>query len=81
MASGEIARLSDVSPPAISQHLKILKAARLVRVHPRKQQRIYELDPEGMAELAQWFERIYALSRSETGRAGGGTLKKENEKG
>jgi DNA-binding transcriptional ArsR family regulator len=61
MSSGEIARRFEVSPPAVSQHLKALKAARLVLVHPRKQQRIYELNPEGVAELAQWVDRIRAF--------------------
>ena len=61
MSSGEIARRFDVSPPAVSQHLKTLKAARLVSVRAQKQQRIYELNPEGVTELAQWVDHICAF--------------------
>ncbi len=61
LPSGEIARRMAFSPPAISQHLKILKEVRLVRVWPQAQQRIYELDPEGVAELSDWIGRIRAF--------------------
>jgi DNA-binding transcriptional ArsR family regulator len=58
LSSGEIARRFDVSPPAISQHLKTLRGAKLVRVRPQAQMRFYELDPEGVGELADWISRI-----------------------
>jgi DNA-binding transcriptional ArsR family regulator len=71
LSSSEIARRFRVSPPAISQHLKILREARLVRMHKHGQQRIYEVNPEAMHELedwarqttAQWEERLDALER------------------
>ena len=46
-ASGEIAAEFAVSPAAISQHLKVLREARLVRVRVEAQRRIYSLDPGG----------------------------------
>lgn len=58
MSSGDIARRFDVSAPAISQHLKTLRDARLVRVRAQAQKRFYELDPEGVDELAHWIARI-----------------------
>jgi DNA-binding transcriptional ArsR family regulator len=58
MSSGDIARRFDVSAPAISQHLKTLRDAKLVRVRAQAQKRFYELDPEGVGELAQWIARI-----------------------
>jgi DNA-binding transcriptional ArsR family regulator len=58
MSSGDIARRFDISAPAISQHLKTLRAARLVRVRAQAQKRFYELDPEGVTELADWIARI-----------------------
>jgi DNA-binding transcriptional ArsR family regulator len=61
LSSGEIARRFEVSAPAVSQHLKTLKAARLVSVRAEKQRRIYELNPEGVGELAQWVEQIRAF--------------------
>jgi DNA-binding transcriptional ArsR family regulator len=58
MSSGDIARRFDISAPAVSQHLKTLRAARLVRVRAQAQKRIYELDPTGVGELAEWINRI-----------------------
>jgi len=61
LSSGEIAGRFALSPPAISQHLKTLKAARLVTVRADKQKRIYALDPEGVAEVSEWVARIRAF--------------------
>jgi len=61
LSSGEIAGRFKLSPPAISQHLKTLKEARLVSVRRDRQRRIYSLDPEGVTEVAQWVERIRAF--------------------
>jgi len=58
MSSGDIARRFDVSAPAISQHLRTLRDAKLVRVRAEAQKRFYELDPEGVGELADWVARI-----------------------
>jgi DNA-binding transcriptional ArsR family regulator len=61
LSSGEIAGRFKLSPPAISQHLKTLKQARLVTVKAEKQKRIYTLDPQGMEEISDWVERIKAF--------------------
>ncbi len=61
LSSGEIAGRFELSPPAISQHLKTLKQARLVAVRADKQKRIYSLDPEGMGEVSDWVARIQAF--------------------
>jgi DNA-binding transcriptional ArsR family regulator len=58
MSSGEIARHFDVSAPAISQHLKMLRGAKLVLVRAQAQKRFYELDPDGIGELANWVAHI-----------------------
>ena len=58
MSSGDIARRFNVSAPAISQHLRTLRDAKLVRVRAQAQRRFYELDPEGVGELADWIARI-----------------------
>ena len=58
LSSGEIARQFEVSAPAISQHLRTLREAKLVRVRAQAQKRFYELDPEGVGELANWITRI-----------------------
>jgi DNA-binding transcriptional ArsR family regulator len=58
MSSGDIARRFQISAPAISQHLKTLRDAKLVRVRPQAQKRFYELDPEGVTALADWIAQI-----------------------
>ncbi len=61
LSSGEIAVRFSLSPPAISQHLKALKQAKLVTVRADKQKRIYALDPQGVGEIADWVDRIKAF--------------------
>lgn len=47
-----------ISAPAVSQHLKTLREAGLVRVRIDGQRRIYSLDPDGFAEMESWFARM-----------------------
>ena len=49
----------DISAPAISQHLKVLREARLVRVETRAQQRFYSLDPVGIGEIEAWIAKLH----------------------
>ena len=58
LCSGDIASRFKLSAPAVSQHLKTLRAARLVTVRAEAQKRIYALDPDGVAELSDWVTRI-----------------------
>lgn len=58
--AGAIAARFPVSAPAISQHLKVLREAGLVRVERRAQQRIYSLDPGGLEEIEDWLARTRA---------------------
>jgi DNA-binding transcriptional ArsR family regulator len=55
--AGELARRFDMTPPAVSQHLRLLRDAGLVRVRRDAQRRIYTLDPAGLAELDAWLAR------------------------
>ena len=57
-AAGAIVANFRVSPPAISQHLKTLREAGLVRVRIDGQRRLYSLDPDGFAEMEAWFEKM-----------------------
>ena len=58
LCSGDIASRFQLSAPAVSQHLKTLRAARLVTVRAEAQKRIYELNPDGVNELSAWVDRI-----------------------
>jgi DNA-binding transcriptional ArsR family regulator len=57
---GEIAGWLPVSRPAVSQHLKVLKAAGLVTDRPVGNRRVYQLDPGGVAVLRGWLDRIWS---------------------
>ncbi len=65
IAAGDIYSRFKSSPPAISQHLKVLKEAKLVRVEKRAQQRIYYVDPEPMKELEKWIKQFAATKEQE----------------
>jgi DNA-binding transcriptional ArsR family regulator len=59
-AVGELASRLPVSRPAVSQHLKVLKAAGLVFDRPMGTRRIYQLDPDGLAELRAQLDRFWS---------------------
>lgn len=56
----EISTAVPISRPAVSQHLKVLKDARLVAVRPQGTRRIYSLDPQGLDAVRRYFERFWA---------------------
>ena len=56
---GEIAEGLEVSRPAVSQHLKVLKHARLVEDRPDGTRRIYTVDARGVEALRRWLEGFW----------------------
>ncbi len=61
-AVGELARGLPVSRPAVSQHLKVLKEARLVIDRPVGNRRIYQLDPDGVGALRAYLDQFWNRS-------------------
>jgi DNA-binding transcriptional ArsR family regulator len=57
-AVSEIARGLPVSRPAVSQHLKVLKEAGLVREERNGTRRIYQIDPKGLGQLRRWLDQF-----------------------
>jgi DNA-binding transcriptional ArsR family regulator len=55
----ELARGVPVSRPAVSQHLRVLKDAGLVRDHAVGTRRLYEVNPEGVGRVRTWFEDFW----------------------
>ena len=51
----ELARGFELGRPAISEHLAVLRKARLVREEPRGRERYYHLDPRPLAEVQEWM--------------------------
>src|ERR1700730_3404361 len=58
-AEGELASHLPVTRPAVSQHLKVLKDAGLVIDQPHGTRRLYQLDPQGIAEVRAYFDRFW----------------------
>ena len=61
LSATDIAEQFPVSPPAISQHLKVLREANLVLMEKRAQQRIYRLNSEVIVELETWSKKLIQL--------------------
>jgi len=56
---GVLARGLPVSRPAVSQHLKALKAAGLVTDQSEGTRRVYHIDPDGLGELRRWLDQFW----------------------
>ncbi len=59
LAVVDLAALVPVSRPAVSQHLKVLKGAGLVRDEQVGTRRVYSLDPDGIAALRDYLDRFW----------------------
>lgn len=55
----ELARGLPVSRPAVSQHLRVLRQAGLVRDRAVGTRRIYEVDPDGLGQVRAWLEDFW----------------------
>jgi DNA-binding transcriptional ArsR family regulator len=60
---GELASKTGLSQPNTSRHLRVLREAGLVKSRADGQRRLYELRPEGLAELEQWLAPYRRLWR------------------
>ena len=62
--AGELAQALQMSPPAMSRHLRELRRSGLVEEHGEEHDarvRVYRLRPEPFAELKQWIEQVEAF--------------------
>lgn len=57
---GELAEGQPVSRPAVSQHLKVLQAARLVAVQPRGNRRLYSIKRDGLDDVRRYLESFWS---------------------
>jgi len=55
----ELARGARISQPAASRHLKVLRAAHLVRVRQEGTRRYCRASPEGLVELRRYIESLW----------------------
>jgi DNA-binding transcriptional ArsR family regulator len=79
LAVGQIASEMPVSRPAVSQHLRVLKAAGLVTDRAEGTRRLYRIDPSGLAvlrrELESYWDDVLAAFAAEADRAGSDTAR------
>ncbi len=61
LTATEISAKFEITPPAISQHLKILREADLVKMEKKAQQHIYRINPDAMLELEGWARQLTRL--------------------
>jgi DNA-binding transcriptional ArsR family regulator len=80
-AVNQLAAGLPVSRPAVSQHLRVLKEARLVRDRREGTRRIYELNPEGVALLRDHFAKLWDQALSEFKRFAEEEHQKEKHNG
>ena len=57
-AFGDLAQQFDMSRPAVSQHLKVLREAGIVIARADAQRRIYRLQDDGLGELDEWLSKV-----------------------
>jgi DNA-binding transcriptional ArsR family regulator len=80
---GVIAAKLPVSRPAVSQHLKMLREARLVTERREGTRRVYFIDPHGLGELRAWLDRFWdqslAAFQAEVEREGASKERERNE--
>ena len=58
LPAGDIGRRFPISAPAVSQHLRMLREAGLVQVRVEGQRRIYRLNPDGLAAVDAWLDKM-----------------------
>lgn len=56
---GELAKLARISQPGVSQHLRVLRQARLVTDRREGTRRVYSASREGLAELRRYIESLW----------------------
>lgn len=64
LSATEICDEFDVTPQAMSQHLRILREADLVSVERRAQRRLYGINPGSVAEMERWAEGVTRMWNS-----------------
>lgn len=58
LSASEICDKFSISPPAISQHLKVLRDTKLVKVEKHAQQRLYHINPAAIDQLDHWVKKM-----------------------
>lgn len=58
LSASEICEEFTITPPAVSQHLKVLREAKVIRMKKQAQKRLYSVDESGLNEVGDWIIEI-----------------------
>jgi len=61
LSASEICEQFDVTPQAISQHLRVLREANVIQMEKSAQRRLYALNPQSMNQIQGWAARMAKL--------------------
>lgn len=61
LSASEISDEFEVTPQAISQHLRVLREANVLRMEKRAQQRLYTFNPRSMSPIQTWTSEMARL--------------------
>ena len=61
LSASEICDEFEVTPQAMSQHLRVLREAKVVRMEKQAQRRLYSLDPRSMDDIRAWAAQMAGL--------------------
>ena len=76
---GQLAESMPVTRPAVSQHLKVLKEARLVRDRRDGTRRIYQLDPDGLARIRDYLDGFWQRALADLKRTAEGDARRRKQ--
>ncbi len=57
LSAGELQQVADVSAPAISRHLKVLRRAGVIRQRVDRQRRLYTVEKDAVQSIRDWIEK------------------------
>jgi DNA-binding transcriptional ArsR family regulator len=61
LSASQISDKFDVTPQAISQHLRVLREANVIQMEKVAQRRLYRLNPQSMNQIQLWAEQMAKL--------------------
>jgi DNA-binding transcriptional ArsR family regulator len=68
LSATQISEQFDVTPQAVSQHLRVLREANVIQMERRAQQRIYAFNPRSILEIERWAVRMTEMWNSRLDR-------------
>lgn len=72
LSAGQLQDVAEISAPAISRHLKVLRQAGLIRQTVDKQRRIYAVNPQAIALIVEWTAQHREIWHDRPGGVGNG---------